>query len=313
MKVGSLPTVRDAPLLWATWLIALATLTRLGCSLWPETPLEARPGFASAVALLRSLQGRDSLVVVWPPSLSRAARVLPKDLLATDAVPLEPADARQYLRILVLGPKDFPTPPELAGAVAEPRRELDAIEVGVFTFPSQDRLLFDLRSGIGEATVSVRGPQTNVACTTPRADHGWDCPGQPPWNNISPTSLKVARTDWPCVWAHPVGDHEVVIDLGERVLGDRIEVEAALTDDAALTPNGSPISLRLEVDGVGAESLLRTNNSGVLRDTMPTPRGRKAGVRLVVSTTNDGRRHFGVNLRLVEARGDATTGEKVAP
>ena len=313
MKLGDLPHPRHAPLLWVSWVVAVGALVRLGCSSWPEMPLAERPGFAAAVELLRAVQGPDSFIVVWPPAVGRSARALPADLLAADAVPLEPESARQYTRILVVGLAGFPTPPELRAATPEPRRKLGDLEIGVFTFPSQDRLLFDLKNGIAEAKVSVRGPQANVECTVARPDRGWDCPGQPPWNNVSPTTLKVASGDWPCVWAHPFGGHDLTIDLGERVLGDRLELEAALTDDAAQTPNGASVSLRLEVDGVGVRSLTRTNSPGILRDTLATPRGRKAGVRLIVSTPSDGRRHFGVNLRIVEANPGRSGSGRTAP
>ena len=284
-----MPSPRRAPLLWTVWLVTLVALGRLVASLWPEAPLALRPGFTAAVESLRTAQGSDSLIVIWPPSQSDALHALPTDLVATDAVPLETEDLRQYLRITVLGPTGFDAPPELRGASAEPRQRFEDVEVGSFVYPSQDRILFDLRTSIAEAKVGVHGPQANVECSTKRADQGWDCPGQPPWNNVSPTTLKVDGHDWPCVWAHPFGGHELVIDIGERLLGDRVELEAALSDDAVSTQNGSSV-------------ITRSNGPGILRDGLATPRGRRARVQLIITAGSDGRRHLGVSLRLVESR-----------
>jgi hypothetical protein len=301
MSVGRLPSPRRAPLLWGIWLTALFALVRLACSFWPVTPLAARPGFAPAVQALEATAGPDTLVVVWPPEVSGVLQALPKTLTATDAVPLEPDNRRRYLQILVLGPAGFDAPPELGGARAEPRRRFEAIEIAPFVFASQGRVLFDLRASLGDAKVSVHGPQVNVDCTTRRADQGWDCPGQPPWNNVSPAVLTVEGREWPCVWAHPFAGHELVLDLGERRLGDRVELEAALSDEAATTPDGAAVQVRLDVAGVGTRSLSRSNKPGLLRDALVTPAGRTARITLTVTAPLDGRRHLGVGLRIVES------------
>jgi len=300
MEVAWIPSPRRAPLLWAAWALALFALTRLACSFSPTTPLAALPGFQEAAQSLVDAQGPDSIVVVWPPELSAALYALPAELRATDAPPIENSAARQYTRLFVLGPVGGATPPELADATLEGRKRFDDVEIVTVTYPTTTRVLFDLRSGIADAKVTLIGPPADVECNAPRADHGWDCPSQPPWNNVAPTVIRAGGVDWPCVWSHPIASRDLVIDLGERRLGDRVELEAALSDDAAATPNGAPVALRLEVEGVGEKVVTRSNAPGILRESIATTRGHAAHVRLHVTTTNDGRRHFGVNVRIVE-------------
>ncbi|MBI5512027.1 MAG: hypothetical protein HY903_24985 [Deltaproteobacteria bacterium] len=296
------PALRRLPLTVAAWAIGVFALARSACSFWPVTALAERPGFAAARRYLETALTPDSFVVVWPPEHAAALAALPPALTAADAVPIENDHQRRYLHILVVGPSGFATPPELADVRAEARRRFDAVEVGAWRHPSGDRVLADLRTNLSQARVSVSGPTVNVACDQRRPDGGWDCPGQPPWNNVSPTTLRVDGAAWPCVWAHPRAQHELAIDLGDQILGDRVELEAALADDAATTPGGAPVTLRLEVAGVGTSPLSRTNAAGVARANLPTPRGQRRNVRVVISTGSDGRRHLGVNVRVVETR-----------
>jgi hypothetical protein len=113
--------------------------------------------------------------------------------------------------------------------------------------------------------------------------------------------LKADGRDWPAVWAHPVSGRELVIDLGRRKLWDRVEVEAALHDKVTGGQRAT-VAIGLEVEGIGSRRLVRTDARGVVKATLPTPRGQTAPVRLRITTANDGRRHLGVNLRILEVR-----------
>jgi len=271
------------------------------CSMYPVAPLAERDGFAAAVAHIEAEHGPGTFVVVWPPEHAATLAALPGALPAADAVPNETNNKRSHLRILTLGPTGFDAPPELDAAEAGERVRFDDIEVASHLWASGDRVDFDLRADLAETAVQLHGREHHVDCNNARADGGWACPGRPDWNHVAPTHLRVEGDDWPCVWAHPVTGHDLIFDLGERTLWDRIEVEAALHDDVTGT-HGSSVVVKLEVDGVGSRRITRTNNRGVAVTMLPTSRGQKARVRLFVNTGNDGRRHFGVNLRIMEKR-----------
>jgi hypothetical protein len=295
-------TSRRAPLLWSAWLVAVLSLVAQIRSLSPVEPLSETPGFVEAAEYLERQAGAGTFVVVWPPEQAAALAALPASLAAADAVPVEPFDKRRYLHILVVGPLGFSTPPELAGATLGERRRFAGVEVGSFTWAASDRVDFDLRASLADVRIYLRGREHNVECNAARPGGGWSCPGRPPWNHVAPTHLSVEGHDWPSVWAHPVGGHELVLDLGERHLWDRIEVESALADAAASSPAGASVVLQLEVSGAGTRRLSRTNRPGIARTSLPTKRGSTAHVRLRVTTANDSRRHLGINLRIVEAR-----------
>jgi hypothetical protein len=267
----------------------------------PVTPLTRRPGFAEAAVHAAAHADAGTFVVVWPPHESAALAALPATLHAADAVPEEPARSRRWTRILVLGAAGFASPPELAAAAAEPRQRFGDVELAPFAWAAGDRVLFDLRTDLGRARVRLTGAAGDLACDAPRDGGGFGCPGRPEWNRVAPERLRVLGEDWPCVWAHPVADHVLVLDLGTVQLGDRLELEAALSDAAASTPGGAPVQLELAIPGVATKVLWRSNQAGIERLVVPTPHV-TAPVRLSVRTAYDGRRHLGVNLRIVEAR-----------
>ena len=268
----------------------------------PANPLQELEGFDAAVAYLEQSSSTGSFVVVWPPEQASALQRLPVSLRAADAVPFEKTDRRQYSRIAVIGPAGFCTPPELGAALAEPRKRFHEVEIGTFLWETDDRVVFDLRADLGQVRLLLEGTGTTLECDKRRPDGGWSCPGRPPWNHVAPTSLTVEGQNWPAVWAHPVAQHQLIIDLGERELADHIEVSAALADAAVSTPNGATVQVLLEVDGMGKQTLNRINSRGIASMAMPTQPGTKAKVRLTVSALRDGRRHLGINLRIVEKR-----------
>jgi len=281
--------------------VALVSLGSFVCSMVPTPPRTERDGFAAAMADVPRENGPGTFVVVWPPEYAAALAALPPELAAADAVPAETNNKRSYLKILTLGPAGFDPPPELDSADSNERVRFDDIEVTTHQWTSGDRIDFDLRAGLAEVAVQLHGREHHIDCNQARADGGWACPGRPGWNHVAPTHLRVEGDDWPCVWAHPVTGHDLIFDLGERTLWDRIEVEAALHDDVT-GAHGSSVVVKLEVDGVGSRRITRTNNRGVAITMLPTTRGQKARVRLFVNTGNDGRRHLGVNLRILEER-----------
>jgi hypothetical protein len=270
-------------------------------SLWPVEPLARRAGWGAAVERLSGSAGPADFVVVWPPEQAAALSELPPALRAADAVPVESPGRRRYPRMFVIGPAGFDTPPELGGAEAS-RERFDDIEIGTFTYPRGDRVALDLRSDLAQARVELHMRAETITCDIRRPDGGWDCPGRPEWNHVAPTSLVAGGNDWPCVWAHPLTGSELVIDLGQQNLSDRVEIEAAMADEAVAMPNGASVKVLLEVDGAGTRRLIVPNRRGIVRASLRTDAGRRGRVRIVITTANDGRRHLGINLRLIEAR-----------
>jgi len=272
----------------------------LGWSLRPLTPLEERAGFSAANRWLLQEQRPDTLVVVWPPALSRSVHALANGLSASDAVPLEPAKARTLTRFLVLGPRGVGAPPELADASQSERRHFEALDVLVLNYPVTERVRANLRDDLRAAQVALAGPTLNLPCTEPRPDGGWGCAGQPEWNYVGPASLQVEGKNWDCVWTHPRAGHTLRIDWGEHELGDRLVLEAALSDEAARTPQGATVEIKAGWVGGQEVVLLRNNAAGITSRQLATPRGQRARVWASVSAPLDGRRHLGINLRLVD-------------
>lgn len=293
-----LQTVRSFPHLTIAWVVAPLCAIGIAVSHCPSAPVARADGFAQAVAHLRS-EAADDFVVVWPPDQADALSALPATLRAADAVVSEPAERRHHLRFAVIGPAGFDDPPELHQAERLPRRRFEDVEVARYSFAARDRVLFDLRRDIDDVAVSLHGANIDLQCNQARGAGGWACPGRPQWNHVGPESLRVEGSSWPCVWAHPIADHQLIIDLGRQPLGDVIELEAALSDGAASTRGGASVQITLDVEGVGGRTLRRTNAGGIAKLEMPTPGG-EGSVRLTLHTGRDARRHLGINLRIIE-------------
>ncbi|MBI3179482.1 MAG: hypothetical protein HYZ27_07450 [Deltaproteobacteria bacterium] len=287
---------REWPL-YAAWGISVASLALVAYSFVPATPLAERPGFVEAVAAI----GADppDLVVVWPPEQAAALAALPAELMASDAVPLEHESARRYVRIAVLAPAGVAPPRELAQAAPAAPRRFGDVEVSRFSYPPRERVAWDLRSDLGRARVTLRGQDGELACDLPRRGGGWSCPGRPEWNHVAPATLTVEGAPFACVWVHPVSGRALVIEVDRIPLAERLELRAALSDDAAATPGGADVVVELQIDGVASQSLT-VGGPGMRRLVVPTPGRGEAGVRLVITTAHDGRRHLGVDLRVVD-------------
>jgi hypothetical protein len=93
---------------------------------------------------------------------------------------------------------------------------------------------------------------------------------------------------------------------GKVYVGIKPTETAALSDLAAATPGGAAVAIQLEVEGAGVTRLTRTNDRGVARAVLATNRGATGGVRMVITTPQDGRRHLGINLRVLDMRAGAT-------
>ena len=88
-----------------------------------------------------------------------------------------------------------------------------------------------------------------------RPEGGFLCPGRADWNYVGPHTLRAGGKPWPCVWAHPATGQDLVIDLGEQLLGENLVLEAALAYSAA--QGGASVELEVSV-GEEKRTLVRT-------------------------------------------------------
>lgn len=292
------------PLLTVGLLASAICLGGLLLSWRTPVDLSEAPGFAQAQAVLAEAQ--PDWILVWPPWAYPTLQHLPATPPAADAVPIEAPGRRKLRHIAMLSPPGASRPPELREAVLQSTRAFPGVEVHLFSYPQSATLLFDLYTDLPQASVQLRGPRDSLLCDRPRPQGGVQCPGQPSWNHVAPTTLRVEGRDWPAVWAHPVQGKDLLIDLGDQPLGHRIELRAALHDAATTLPGGAPVSILLAVEGRHrrnhlTRTLQRDNRGGVaaLDLALPVP-GDQGRVTLRIRTTRDARRHLGINLRILE-------------
>lgn len=290
------------PLVWLVLGICLFSLIVFVKSFWSNEDLFGQKGFADATNWMQEHNTRGTFVVVWPPHQNATLKHLPEKLMAADAVYLEPNDKpyRRFVQYFVIGPRNISPPQELASAKLVHRLAFDQVEVVTFAYENKNRLVFDLREEIGSIRVELESESFRIVCDTLRAKDGFSCPKRPPWNHVAPTAIQVQGKAFPCVWAHPVQDADLVLDLGKRHTGDFVEVETAFADPAALWKQGTDVYILVEQDGAVVGQLAQTKKSGVSFLRVPTQSGSVAHFRIRIRTKQDARRHLGINVRMLE-------------
>lgn len=111
------------------------------------------------------------------------------------------------------------------------------------------------------------------------------------WNWVGASEVTISGKPIWCIWAHPLAQHELRITFPEVPLDRPLSGRYGLTDDAASTQRGSPVTFKILVDGEEVINRLAPNRRGLHQYRVPE---RTEGVELtfVVTAPKDGRRHF---------------------
>lgn len=283
--------------LWDLWVAVRPELTPVSS----ETMAEAQ----------RVLSGRGpGTQLVHSPLLGVQELSGLGDLSARPDLPLPAVRARR--RLWVLDRAD-----QLMGGLgAESSREAVGESLILRTFePSGEArgrlVVFDLVESLRPGVLRIERPRGQLVstCTTPRAEGGFSCPGQPDWLYAAPRQLRIDGKDQRCVWAHPTTGGAVVFLLQGlpaptpgHVL--KVEVRSALTDEAVrLTGDGASISTRIVQQGRSLGRVVRTNSMGWSTGSYPIGPG---PVRIEVTAPRDGRRHHCLDVQVVEVEQDAS-------
>lgn len=299
---------------WALLLLAAAGVD-LGVALRPDLPEVSPEGMQSAAAALRAAQQPGDVIVHSPLFSIRELAAL-GDLPARPDLPAP--EVRQVRRVIVLDRRDVPmgglgTPAEVRPVPGT----AEAVVLQIFE-PAGPReaVLWSLIERLGPETLRVERPGAGpVACSAPRVEGGFACPGEPEWLHVERRHLTVGGHEESCVWAHPTNGGAMVFAIpaptapapGHRLV---LDLRAGLTDDAVrMTPDGAEVRTEVVQGGRVLGAVTVPNRVGWVEDKVDVAPG--APIELRVTTPRDGRRHHCVNADIKELappRGEAGGG-----
>lgn len=145
---------------------------------------------------------------------------------------------------------------------------------------------------LGEVRVAVHRGGEVEAC--PGRGVKRVCPG-PGRTWVGLKQAKVGIVERPCIWAPPPDEGELRITFPDVPLGRRLIGRHGLTDFAATqTPEGTPVELRVRVEGGPAEVFVAPNEVGWRPWVVETPdeAGDRQDVTLIVSSGSAFRRQY---------------------
>lgn len=126
----------------------------------------------------------------------------------------------------------------------------------------------------------------------------WLC-GPQGWNYVGPVELVVEGVRQRCLWLHPHEQGEVRVRLGGVAAGSHLSGHFALSDEAAATADGAPVSVAVLVDGAPALERTHPNRRGAVAFHVEIPQGEaERTLEIRVDAARTGRRHFCLQAQL---------------
>jgi hypothetical protein len=169
--------------------------------------------------------------------------------------------------------------------------------------------MFELLTGLDPTSMRVERPEGRVSavCNRPRAEGGFECPGEAEWLYAAPRTLRIGGRDVECVWAHPTTGGVIVFSIPAAIAPGpgrhlELEVEGGITDEAVTTtPDGAPVAFDIRQNGASIGRLNVPNKVGFHKAAMKIAPDQP--IELRITTLRDGRRHQCINARVLEVGG----------
>lgn len=161
-------------------------------------------------------------------------------------------------------------------------------------------VVMDMTENIERARVVVVEDGEEAEC--PWSADRFDCLDAP-WTYVGETQQTFEGQPHRCVWAHPIEDATLRIELPAADGADRLVGWYGLTDYAVSTPDGGPVTLRVETS-----ERTRTVRVRQIAGRIPLdlPLGDDGTATLRVSSRTPGVRHLCFDLQAVRSAADTS-------
>jgi hypothetical protein len=121
------------------------------------------------------------------------------------------------------------------------------------------------------------------------------------WNWMGMAEVQVSGRTERCIWAHPLSGAELHIVFPDVDGSAKLRGRYAFADSALVDSNASPVSFRVLVNDEERVKRVLPNKSGWNHFTITAQddASETVDLRFVVSSSNDGRRHFCFDTELI--------------
>ena len=154
--------------------------------------------------------------------------------------------------------------------------------------------VYDFTSRLGDARVELQwSGRPAETCTATGARHDCTQQGKLPWRYVGEHEVLAGGRSQRCTWAHPTTGAALRIHYPAATLGQRLRFGHGLSDGVA-GRTGAPVTVEVLVGTERVGTFTRTAAPGWSREELSTSAyaGRTEPVSFVVSTPDDGSRHF---------------------
>ncbi len=168
------------------------------------------------------------------------------------------------------------------------------LDIHLYENPEWHKLAYDFREKLPQARVFMRVKGRDHPCPPYDAHKRMHWCGPRDWHWIGQMTIERDMATRDVMWAHPRAGAEFHIAYDNVPLTSGIIVQHGLTEYAVRTKDGSPIQIKVYVDGVLAGELVQENVNGWFIDEVKPKEllGEKHEVEFVITCENEGRRHF---------------------
>jgi hypothetical protein len=191
-------------------------------------------------------------------------------------------------------------PPDWLGEAAQVEAHTNLGRIAVTRLKMRGgRPLTDFADRVLAAAVRLQLPGRTLTCERRGDRH--DCTeGRFPWRWVGRHQMVIGGRARSCIYAHPTTGAPLEIAFAAAPLGRTLVIAHGLSD--AVADRGAPVAVEVRVDGQRVGDLQHSPARGWRRTRIGTSRfaGRAALLQLVVTTPDDGARHFCLTAEAVE-------------
>lgn len=181
------------------------------------------------------------------------------------------------------------------GARSERQTEYGALHVELFSLPNDLSKSYSFRSHLSEMQIWLDKAGQRLNCEPYDAmNKRHVCVRGEDWMRVNEQTAMIGDSPRRVLWAHPRTGAPLHIRLANARGGHELVVQTGFLVPAQTLPDGAPVYVDVLADGRVLGRITQENRDGWFTRRFPLGGGPEGthDIELVISTPNDGRRHF---------------------
>ena len=184
--------------------------------------------------------------------------------------------------------------------LADMTKRVDTVSIELYQLPMTGEIVFDFRKNLTQAAVAIQKGNNRHPCEW--RSRRFRC-SRHVWNYVGQTIMQVDQAARYAIWAHPTQEGPLIIDYHSVPQADTLRIETGLSQEAAQTPDGTPIQLEIAVDGKVVGNIIHPNTNKWLEHRIDLGNSASLAehhIRFRISSKRAGMRHFCFAAKLLK-------------